>query len=70
MAFTIFTYGTAIIPGASFKLPVVFDFAFKSASIFIIATALSFVSEPLERAVINYAARLIRKFHRPRLYGR
>jgi len=61
VAFTIFTYGTAIILGTSFKLPVVFDFAFKSVSIFIIATALSFVAVPLERAVISYTTSLIRK---------
>lgn len=61
VAFTIFTYGTAISVCQGIKMPTAVDFAFKSASIFIIATALSFVAVPLERAVINNAVRLIPK---------
>lgn len=60
IAFTIFVYGTAIIMGPEVKMPAAIDFMFKSASIFIIATALSFVAVPLERTVISHTSRLIR----------
>jgi len=61
VVFTIFGFVAARTVGPNTILPQAVDFAFKSASIFIIATALSFVAVPIERAAIRFATQSVNK---------
>ncbi len=61
VVFTIFGFVVARIVGPITELPQAVDFAFKSVSIFIIATALSFVAVPVERALIRFVTQSVDK---------